>query len=161
MSQSNDNASYRLLSTLDSVVFVEAEAAERCRQAGLDPEICFYAALAVREAALNAVLHGNVFDPARILRVSMRNSGSALSFTIADQGQGFDFSRLPDPLDPRNLEHRSGRGIFLMRFAMDEVHFQRLQTGMEVLLIKHLPFLAERVIEESFLAGRRSLGASH
>ena len=51
---------------------------------------------------------------------------------------GLDPSAIPDPLAPENLLRGSGRGIFLIRSFMDEVHFRQLQPGTELTLIKHL-----------------------
>jgi serine/threonine-protein kinase RsbW len=45
---------------------------------------------------------------------------------IADEGEGFDFEHLPDPLSPENLMRTSGRGIFLIRSFMDEFRMRRL-----------------------------------
>ena len=59
--------------------------------------------MAVREAAVNAVLHGNDYDPAKLITASFENNGKSLIFTIADQGKGVDPATLPDPLAPENL----------------------------------------------------------
>jgi serine/threonine-protein kinase RsbW len=95
-------------------------------------------AMAVREATVNAVLHGNEYDPAKHIDVSLENTGKALVITIADQGAGVDPDQLPDPLAPENLLRGTGRGIFLIRSFMDEVHFRQLHPGTELTLIKHL-----------------------
>ena len=57
---------------------------------------------------------------------------------IADQGKGLDPETLPDPLAPENLLRGTGRGIFLIRSFMDEVHFRQLHPGTEMTLVKHL-----------------------
>ncbi len=69
---------------------------------------------------------------------SFENTGSALVITIADQGKGMDPKNLPDPLAPENLLRGTGRGIFLIRSFMDEVHFRQLHPGTELTLVKHL-----------------------
>jgi serine/threonine-protein kinase RsbW len=94
--------------------------------------------MAVREAAINAVLHGNEYDPAKQIAVSFENTGKALVFTIADRGKGLDPETLPNPLAPENLLRSTGRGIFLIRSFMDEVHFRQLHPGTELMLVKHL-----------------------
>ena len=58
--------------------------------------------------------------------------------SIADQGKGLDPETLPDPLAPENLLRGTGRGIFLIRSFMDEVHFRQLHPGTELTLVKHL-----------------------
>jgi len=66
-------------------------------EAGLDEDERFRISMAVREAAVNAVLHGNEYNPAKRVDVSLENTGAALVFTIADQGRGLDPETLPDP----------------------------------------------------------------
>jgi serine/threonine-protein kinase RsbW len=70
--------------------------------------------------------------------VSLENNGASLIITVADQGKGLDPDTLPDPLAPENLLRGTGRGIFLIRSFMDEVHFRQLHPGTELTLVKHL-----------------------
>ena len=130
--------SFSLSSTMDSVGEVEAAADKLAEEAGLDEDERFRVTMAVREAAVNAVLHGNEYDPAKQIAVSLENTGAALVFTIADQGRGLDPDSLPDPLAPENLLRGTGRGIFLIRSFMDEVHFRQLHPGTELTLVKNL-----------------------
>jgi serine/threonine-protein kinase RsbW len=123
---------------MESVSEVEAAADKLAGEAGLDEEERFRVTMAVREAAVNAVLHGNDYDPAKQITASFENNGKSLIFTIADQGKGVDPETLPDPLAPENLMRGTGRGIFLIRSFMDEVHFRQLQPGTELTLVKHL-----------------------
>lgn len=125
-------------STMESVSEVEAAADRLAAEAGLDEDERFHITMAVREAAVNAVLHGNAYDPAKQIVFAFENTGTALVFTIADQGAGLDPDTLPDPLAPENLLRGTGRGIFLIRSFMDEVHFRQLHPGTELTLIKRL-----------------------
>jgi len=120
---------------MESVSQVEAAAEKLAGEAGLNENERFRVTMAVREAAINAVLHGNQYDPAKQIAVSFENTGKALVFTIADQGRGLDAEKLPDPLAPENLLRGTGRGIFLIRSFMDEVHFRQLHPGTELTLI--------------------------
>jgi serine/threonine-protein kinase RsbW len=129
---------------MDSVSEVEAAADRLAEEAGLDEDERFHVAMAVREAAVNAVLHGNQYDPAKQIAVSMENTGTALVFTVADQGKGLNPDTLPDPLAPENLLRGSGRGIFLIRSFMDEVHFRQLHPGTELTLVKRLASAGEQ-----------------
>ena len=130
--------SFHLKSTMESVGEVEAAADSLATAAGLDEDQRFHIAMAVREAAINAVLHGNEYDPHRHIDFTLENNGADLIFTIADQGRGFNPDNLPDPLAEENLLRGSGRGIFLIRSLMDEVHFRQLHPGTELTLVKHL-----------------------
>lgn len=123
---------------MESVDEVEAAAEKLATEAGLDEDERFRVAMAVREAAVNAVLHGNEYDPAKQISASFENTGSSIVITIADQGKGLDDAKLPDPREPENLLRGTGRGIFLIRSFMDEVHFRQLKPGTELTLVKHL-----------------------
>lgn len=129
----------------DSEVFDEAD--------------CHRIATALDEALTNACYHGNLevrseirehdprayralanqrrmVAPYRDRRIRVRadlTSGEA-RFVIEDEGQGFDVGEIPDPTSPENLEHPSGRGVFLMRTFMDAVHYN--ESGNEVTLLK-------------------------
>jgi serine/threonine-protein kinase RsbW len=123
---------------MESVAQVEAAAEKLAAEAGLDEDARFQIAMAAREGAVNAVLHGNAYDPAKEITASFENTGAALVITIADQGKGLAPERLPDPLAPENLLRGSGRGIFLIRGFMDEVCFRQLHPGTELTMVKHL-----------------------
>jgi serine/threonine-protein kinase RsbW len=128
----------RLSSTMDSVSEIEALAEKAASEAGLDEDASFHVTMAVREAAVNAVLHGNEYDPAKFVTFTWENTGKDLVFTVADEGIGLDPAKLPDPRDPENLLRGTGRGIFLIRSFMDEVNFRQLHPGTELTLVKHL-----------------------
>lgn len=130
---------YTLESSLDSVGRVEQTAEQLAKNAGLDEDEVFRITMAVREAAVNAALHGNSYDPEKHITASFENTGRSLVIRIADQGKGLDPDSIPDPLAPENLLRGTGRGIFLIRSFMDEVHFKQLNPGTELTLIKHLP----------------------
>ena len=136
--------SFRLISTMESVGEVEAASEKLAADAGLDEDQRFHVTMAVREAAVNAVLHGNEYDPSKQIAVSLENTGASLVFKIADQGRGLDPDTIPDPLAAENLLRGTGRGIFLIRSFMDEVHFRQLNPGTELTLVKHLAPAAEK-----------------
>jgi len=129
--------SYRLESTLESVNKAEEMADQIASQAGFDEDSRGGIAMAVREGMINAVLHGNAYDPAKRVNLTFE-TGKELIITIADEGKGFVPEEVPDPLAPENLLKESGRGIFLMRTFMDEVRFRKLNSGTEITLIKRL-----------------------
>jgi serine/threonine-protein kinase RsbW len=130
--------SYTLDSTLETVDSAEATACRIAAEIGFDEEEVPKIAMAVREAAVNAVLHGNAYDPEKKVKVDFERTGDDLVITIRDQGTGLDLSRIPDPLAPENLLKTSGRGIFLIRSFMDKVEIRPSETGTEIKLIKHV-----------------------
>jgi serine/threonine-protein kinase RsbW len=123
---------------MESVAVVEAAAEKLAAEAGLDEDERFHVSMAAREAAVNAVLHGNEYDPAKKVFASFENTGAALVIVIADQGKGFDSDAIPDPLAAENLLRGSGRGIFLIRSFVDELQIRPLHPGTELTLIKRL-----------------------
>jgi serine/threonine-protein kinase RsbW len=87
--------------------------------------------LALEEALNNAIVHGNRMDPQKLVQVRCCcDSRKGISLVVKDQGQGFDPNAVPNPLSPENLGADHGRGIWLMRAAMDEVSFEH--GGTEV-----------------------------
>jgi serine/threonine-protein kinase RsbW len=136
--QQAGRTTFTLDSSLESVDRLEKTAEEAARKAGADEDEIFRITMAVREAAVNAVLHGNAYDPNKRVTASFESVGNKLVIRIADQGKGLNPEDLPDPLAPENLLRGSGRGIFLIRSFMDEVHFRQLHPGTELTLIKHI-----------------------
>jgi serine/threonine-protein kinase RsbW len=129
-------ANLTLESTIASVNVVEEAALEYARTAGFSPDIASHLSMVAGEAAANAVIHGNKQDPAKRIIATFEITTPALTIKIADQGAGLDPDTIPDPLAPENLLRSSGRGVFLMRAFMDEVHFRNLDPGTEITLVK-------------------------
>src|SRR5262245_24134493 len=88
-----------------------------------DHEI-FSIKLAVEEALVNAMKHGNRMDPGKGVRVAYRVGPQRFDILIADEGAGFDPAGVPDPTAVENLERPSGRGLMLMRHYMNDVVFR-------------------------------------
>lgn len=130
-------SAFTLDSVLASVDTVEQTAEQFALQAGFDEDTASQIAMVCREATVNAVVHGNKYDPTKHVNASFELTASALTIQIADQGAGLDPDTCPDPLAPENLLRTSGRGIFLMRALMDEVHFRQLTPGTQITLAKH------------------------
>jgi len=137
-SMSVDRVSYTLDSTLDTVNNAEETASRMATEAGFDEDEIMKISMAVREAAVNAVLHGNAYDPNKKVTLAFERTADDLVIVIRDQGKGLDESKIPDPLAPDNLMKTSGRGIFLIRSFMDVVEIHPSQTGTELKMIKHV-----------------------
>lgn len=90
--------------------------------------------LALEEALVNAVKHGNRQDPNKAVRIRYQITNQHFLIEIEDEGPGFDPDGVPDPLDPENLERPGGRGVFLMRHYMSWVQYN--ETGNRVTLCK-------------------------
>jgi serine/threonine-protein kinase RsbW len=90
--------------------------------------------VALDEAFVNAVKHGNKFDVSKLVRIIAEVSKSEARFTIEDEGEGFDVNSIPDPLDPENLFKTSGRGVLFIYNIMDEVKYN--ERGNRLTMIK-------------------------
>lgn len=90
--------------------------------------------VALDEAFVNAVKHGNKFDAQKLVRISAEVSNKEARFTIEDEGEGFDVNSIPDPLDPENLFKTSGRGVLFIYNIMDEVKYN--ERGNRLTMVK-------------------------
>lgn len=79
--------------------------------------------LALEEALVNAIKHGNQMDPDKRVSVVYHITPQRFDVRIADEGAGFNPADVPDPTDPDNLERPCGRGLLLMRGFMTEVEY--------------------------------------
>ena len=96
-------------------------------------------ALAVREAFINAVKHGNGMDESKKVEVEFERNESWFRVHVRDEGRGFDWNHTADPRAEENLDRTCGRGIFFMKNFVDEVSFHRRPgKGTEVLLEKRI-----------------------
>ena len=130
-------------STLDALDLVQAVTEHIARRVGLDEEALHWTTMAVRESVINAIVHGNKGDSAKLVFIDFAatpdSDPDGLIVRVRDQGPGFDPGRLNDPLTPDNVLKASGRGIFLIRQFMDHVSVERArQGGMEVRMLKHI-----------------------
>jgi serine/threonine-protein kinase RsbW len=144
-----DRLSYRLDSTLETVDSAEQTASRIASETGFGEDEVMQIAMAVREAAVNAVLHGNAYDPDKKVDLEFERTNQGLVITIRDEGKGLDPAKIPDPLAPENLLKTSGRGIFLIRSFMDDVQINPSQAGTEIKLVKHVHGTAEGAKEAS------------
>ncbi len=90
--------------------------------------------VALDEAFVNAVKHGNKFDASKLIRIAAEVSKKEAKFTIEDEGEGFDINAIPDPLDPENLFKTSGRGVLFIYKIMDEVKYN--ERGNRLTMVK-------------------------
>jgi serine/threonine-protein kinase RsbW len=127
-----------LESNLESVDSAETLCVDAAKQLGLDEDACLDLGLAVREAMVNAVAHGNKYDASKQVRLILESRSDSLRITIIDQGEGFDLNRVPDPTQGDNLMRGSGRGLLLIQTFVDEFTVRKTSAGgAEVTLVKY------------------------
>ena len=90
----------------------------------IDDDIYGNIMIAVTESVNNAIKHGNGLQNSKNVTISLHLEQDIITFTIQDQGPGFDFQNLPDPTAPENLGKPGGRGMVLMKHLADEVKFK-------------------------------------
>ncbi len=99
---------------------------------GWDGRDLFHVQMAVEEAIVNAIEHGNKRSLDKTVDVVAEFSAERFWMRVSDQGQGFDCTKLPDPTDEDHLECPRGRGVMLMRELMTEVHYNACGNSVEM-----------------------------
>lgn len=131
-------------STLESVDEAEGTVLRMASEAGLEEDDLHALGMAVREAAVNAVVHGNRYNTRKKVHLSVSRAPDRLIILIGDEGEGFEEGSVPDPLLSENLLRQSGRGLLLIRAFVDEFELRRRQPGgTEVRLVKYLAKASE------------------
>ena len=131
---------WQLASTLDSVDWAEIHVTAWAKGAGFNEDACYDIGLAVREAMVNAVVHGNHYSADKKVNLTLDLGETALTINIEDQGTGLDLASLPDPLAEENLLRPSGRGLMLVGAFMDEFTVElRAEGGTRLRLVKKRP----------------------
>ena len=119
----------RLAFTIPSVLShghdVQRQIMEAVESNGFNYDCVFAIKLALEEALINAIKHGNKEDPKKKVRVAAKISAKQAEITIEDEGPGFERCAVPDPRLDENLEKCSGRGILLIEFYMNEAKWTR------------------------------------
>lgn len=107
--------------------------------AGFSPDDALNVGLAVREAVINAILHGNKNDPSRNVDIRLDLPGEGgIQVKIRDQGDGFNPEATPDPTDDEHVLNASGRGILMIRAFVDNVTFRFEEgRGTEITMVKN------------------------
>lgn len=108
-------------SDIGNLRLVEKAIDELSLELELSDEVYGNVLVATMEATNNAIIHGNNSDPNKNVRIEIQFLEKELSVHVEDQGVGFDYSSVPDPTAPENLEKINGRGIFLMERLSDEI----------------------------------------
>lgn len=87
----------------------------------------------LNEAITNAIYHGNKQNPEKTIFINLEViNNKRLVFTVSDEGEGFDFSHLPDPTDPENIEKLTGRGVYIMKKLADQCIFNSRGNEVEL-----------------------------
>jgi len=113
---------------------VQSRILEELQRYDYAPDAIFAIKLALEEAIINAIKHGNKFDPAKVVRIEAHVSPQQTEIIIEDEGAGFERSSVPDPTADENLHSLHGRGLLLMESYMNEVNYSR--GGRRIRLVR-------------------------
>src|ERR1017187_5168952 len=119
-----ENKVMTISSKTENIVMVEGLINEICEKFKISEDYYGNILVALTEAVNNAIQHGNKNNPSKHIDITFKIRPDHISFTIKDEGPGFDFSHLPDPTAPENIEKLNGRGVFLMKNLADKVEFE-------------------------------------
>lgn len=119
--------------------FIEAREPQKriidaVKSCGFNGDDIFGIKLALEEALINAIKHGNKFDKKKKVKLDASITPKRVAIDIEDEGPGFNRCRVPDPTADENLTKSSGRGILLMEAYMDSITFSK--NGRRVHLLK-------------------------
>ncbi len=117
-------------SDIEKLRVVEALVDTLTKKLGISDEVYGKVLISTVEAVNNAILHGNKGIINKMVTVSFTSDGSMFDVTVTDEGEGFEYTTLPDPTDPENIENLHGRGVFIMKSLADAIEYN--DTGNEV-----------------------------
>lgn len=115
---------FKFQSVFSNITNAEKIANEIITKIQLNEEIYGNILLTLSEAINNAIVHGNKFNPEKIVTVRYYLNNKELNIEVIDQGEGFDVSKVPDPTKPENIENLYGRGVFIIISLSDKVEFE-------------------------------------
>jgi serine/threonine-protein kinase RsbW len=79
--------------------------------------------MAIEEAVVNAIEHGNKKNPAKEVHVVFLVDRDSAEMTVTDQGDGFDHENVADPTEEDRLDQPRGRGVLLIRELMSQAQY--------------------------------------
>jgi len=126
----------KISSNFDSLTDIEELVDNTCNSLGIKEDAYGNVLIAVTEAVNNAIQHGNSFDDSLFVDVFVGNKNEEFCFTVKDEGNGFDFTNLPDPTAPENLLKENGRGIFLMKSLSENVEYEEKGKSVNIYFSK-------------------------
>ena len=98
-------------SRVEHVDLIHAISDQVATHVGFEGDALMNFGLAVREAVINAMKHGNLMNPRKSVRVVFDFGDDGMSVSIKDRGRGFDPENVADPTLPENIYRSSGRGV--------------------------------------------------
>jgi serine/threonine-protein kinase RsbW len=132
--KNNEIKSYKFESSRNVINDVEEMLTDLNKEIKIPEERFINFQIAVSEALINCIVHGNKEDKNKFVTVKIENLKDALKIYIQDKGSGFDFCDIPDPTDISNLYKEHGRGIFIIKSLVDNLECKSGPEGTEFIL---------------------------
>jgi len=110
---------------------------------GFANEDLFAVHLALEEAFINAVRHGNKMDPTKEVRIECAVGPEKIEISVSDEGNGFDPGSVPDPRCGQNLYKPHGRGLLLIRSYMDQIEHNERGNTLRMVRYRERPPVTE------------------
>lgn len=110
-------------SDLSAVKRVERKILSALAEVGYSADDVFNMRLALDEACINAIKHGNRNDSGKSIHIRVQADRENAQIEVEDEGAGFDYTRILDPRDIERLHETGGRGLFLIQQFMEQVNF--------------------------------------
>jgi len=133
-----ENYTLEIESNPNNLITVEEFVNYFAKDIGIPEERMNGLMLSVTEATTNAIKHANKSDESKLVKINVNVKGRKVIISVKDEGIGFDPQKIPDPTEPENLLKDSGRGVYLMRFYMDDLKYNITPTGTETILVLNL-----------------------
>ena len=141
-SELSKHNSIELESTPTAIVGAFTEILSELTAKDFGQEDVFAVHLAVQEAFVNALKHGNKMDSSKKVRINYCISRDKVDISMTDEGCGFDPEEVPDPRCGENIYKANGRGLLLMRSYMDMVEYNESGNCVHLVRSKEKPRFA-------------------
>lgn len=144
VSKATINYSMVVESRPSAIVGVCEQILSKLEANGFDKDDIFAVHLALEEAFLNAVKHGNKMDPTKEIKIDYSVGLDKIEISMTDEGEGFEPEAVADPRFGESLYKPGGRGLLLINSYMDVVKFTERGNGLYMVRYKEKPPLAKR-----------------
>ncbi len=115
----------KLASTFDNLERAVEEAEAFMGGLNEDDDLAYHVVLLTSEAVTNAMEHGNSWEPDKHIIFDLTANAERIEISVYDEGDGFEFSSVGDPLHTDNLLNGRGRGLYFMEHMADEFHLEK------------------------------------
>lgn len=125
---------YQINSNLKNILPLSREVFQQLKSHNLKEDLLFDIRLCLEEALVNAVKHGNKQNARKKVFITVKFTQRRVEIVVKDEGRGFNYSNPTSPIDKKNIQNVSGRGIFLIKKLMNKVEF--FDGGTTIKMVK-------------------------